>query len=98
MGLVQVFKGVRDWYTVGLKLNLTTDDLDVIKSFHVREQLPEVFRLWLQSCSEKGTQPSWRRVAEVLEELNIYKPLREIRDRYSMYIVISTIQELKQFY
>lgn len=48
-----------DWYTIGLKLNVPTFQLDNIKSNYksYKEQKQEMFRAWLETLRENGIEP-----------------------------------------
>ena len=83
--LVPTLKGCSDWYTVGLKLNVPTYELDNIKtsdkSYADRKQA--MFRVWLETLREEGKEPTWKIYQDVLEEVGMTRPLKIVKDRYS---------------
>lgn len=87
--LVATLQGSSDWYTIGLKLNVPTSELDNIKSDYksYKEQKQEMFRAWLATLIENGIKPTWRLYQDVLKEVKMSRPLQIVNQRYSRYFV-----------
>ena len=58
-----VFHARARWYNIGLKLNLPSSDLEVLKNLSPDEALREVLRSWLQRTN---SAPTWSRLMEAL--------------------------------
>ena len=72
-------RSIGDWYTIGLRLDLSTLVLDEIKENRgIREQKREMIRKWLQVTNE----PSWKHILGILDGLGLTRPAQVIRDRY----------------
>ena len=82
--LLVCLREIGDWYTMGLKLDIPTQMLDEIKANKgAIEQKREMFRKWLQSRSE----PRWKDILSILDDLGISRPAQDIRSRYGVLIM-----------
>lgn len=82
-----IMKGVRDWYTIGLKLNIPTDDLDGIKDENptsAYEQKKGLLRVWKSQVQSEGGKPKWQDILDAVKALGITKAVKMIDDCYGM--------------
>ena len=82
--MTQLLYMVTDWYSVGLKLGLPTDELDEIRyGGGPREQKKLLAGVWLEAVRRKGEEPTWQRLLAVLAELKMIRAVESINKRYS---------------
>lgn len=82
--VTQLLYMVTDWYSVGLKLGLPTDELDEIRyGGGPREQKKLLAGVWLEAVRRKGEEPTWQRLLAVLAELKMIRAVESINKRYS---------------
>jgi len=85
--LVAVVKTVGDWYTMGLKLGVTTQNLDSLKDIpQPDKQKAGMFKFWMDELKDQGEKPTWQRILDVLRELGIKNPIQIIEKRYSEFV------------
>ena len=85
--LVDVVKTVGDWYTMGLKLGVTTQNLDSLKDIpQPDKQKGGMFKFWMDKLKDQGKDPTWQNILEVLRELGIKNPIQTIERRYSEFV------------
>ena len=90
--LTQLLYMVTDWYSVGLKLGLTTDELDEIRyGGGPREQKKQLARVWLEAMRVRGEQPTWQKLRTVLAELKMVRAVENIDKKYSEWLFFFTI-------
>lgn len=69
---------------MGLKLGMTTQNLDSLKTIQeANQQKAEMFKIWMDELRYKGEGPTWQHILEVLKELGIKNPIQIIERRYS---------------
>ena len=77
-----VLYSVVDWYTVGLKLGVPTDELDEIRcAGRPKEQKKALARAWLEE--KQGKSPSWLHLRTILSEMKMVKAVEIIDKRFS---------------
>ena len=80
-------KTVGDWYTMGLKLGVTTQNLDSLKDIpQPDKQKGGMFKFWMDELKDQGEKPTWQRILDVLRELGIKNPIQIIEKRYSEFV------------
>ena len=76
----KVFHSARNWYTLGLLLNVPKSSLSTIRTNNRgdRECLCETLKVWLQ---QTDPPPTWHELAEVVKPFD-RSEAQEIRQRY----------------
>ena len=81
---VTVLRTVTDWYTVGVKLGLPTEELDNIRCSggSAPEQKRKLARLWLEEEEEEEERqwesPSWDKLRIVLNQQKMIRAVNSI--------------------
>ena len=70
-----------EWYEFGVAIGLPTDFLDSLKSYPRVERMVELVDYWLKNHPD---QPTWKEIADALEEMRDYILADSIKGIYDL--------------
>ena len=83
--IAAVLVSVQDWYTVGMRLDMSIADLDIIKhnGKTSEDKKRAMGRLWLELTEASGGQPSWNTLLPIVSNMGATKSAELISRNYS---------------